>query len=88
MALPKDPPPNPIQCGNQDCDYGTPAGIPIWDLVLRAMELHTQQAHPAPPAPPGPARAASSHAKLEKLPRPTFSLLMTDSMGVNGNLKT
>ena len=72
-------PPNPIQCGNQACAYETPAGLPTWDHVLRAMELHNQQAHPAPPAAAGPARPAASHAKLEKLPRPTFSLLMTEA---------
>ena len=79
MAPPKDPPPNSIECGNRDCDCETLAGIPTWDLVLRALELHTQQAHPAPPGPPAQTRPASSNAKLEKLPRPTFSLLMTEA---------
>ena len=69
-------PPTPMECSNTGCEYVTPAGIPTWDLVLRVLELHTQQAHPAPPAQP---RTVSSSAKLEKLPRPTFSLLMTEA---------
>ena len=41
--------------------------------------LSSGASHPAPPGPPAQTRPASSNAKLEKLPRPTFSLLMTEA---------
>ena len=69
-------PPPPMECSNDDCDFTTPAGVPTWELVLRTLELHTQQKHPGPVT---QQNSVPSAAKLEKLPRPTFSLLMTEA---------
>ena len=45
--------------------------------TVTLITLHTQQAHPAP-APKAP-HAPAAIPKLEKLPRPTFTLNMTES---------
>ena len=68
--------PAPADCSKTDCHWTTPAGIPTWDLVLKALEIHTNTQHaPAPAVIPPP----KSAAKLEKLPRPTFTLQMTQA---------
>ena len=67
-------PPNPLECSNEDCDYKTPNGCPTWDLMVTLLTQHTQSVHGgAQLTQPGPGN------KLEKLPRPTFTLQMTES---------
>ena len=66
------PPPRPLPCSLEGCEYTTPEGTPNWDMMLNFLNIHAQTAHGiaghqnnAPVAAP---------ARLEKLPRPTFSL--------------
>ena len=67
-------PPNPLSCSNPDCDFTTPIGCPTWDLMVTLLSQHTQSVH-----------GSTQHSqpglgnKLEKLPRPTFDLQMTES---------
>ena len=67
--------PPPIQeCSALDCSYVTPTGIPTWELVTTHMTNHTNSCHQTVT----PASAQSS-SKLERLPRPTFSLGMSEA---------
>ena len=52
----------------------TPAGCPTWELVSNFLTQHTQAVHAG-----GPGQQAAQSGKLEKLPRPTFTLNMTES---------
>ena len=70
-------PPTPIPCSFPECTYTTPAGCPSWDLITKQLELHASTVHP-PHAGGGRAAQTSHHAKLESLPRPKFSLNMTE----------
>ena len=65
--------PNPITCSKDGCDFTTPPNIPNWELIIKALELHVQACH-ATPNHTGPV----SKEKLEKYPRPTFSLGMSE----------
>ena len=70
--------PTPLECSVNGCDYTTPAGAPTWDLMATFLTTHTQGAHSG-----GGGQAAQNQttnlSKLEKLPRPTFTLNMTES---------
>ena len=65
-------PPAPIPCSVPECPYITPTGVPTWDNVLALLGHHTQAVHPATPT-------QQSTSRLEKLPRPIFTLNMTES---------
>ena len=70
-----DPPPQQ-SCSAAGCTWTTPAGLPSWDLVIQLITTHTAAAHPGG----GGGSATGPHAaKLEKLPRPTFTLNMSES---------
>ena len=59
-----------------DCDFTTPPGVPTWELMVTLLTTHTQAVHGGGGAPhPAP----TNQSKLEKLPRPTFTLKMTES---------
>ena len=73
------PPPDPLQCQVPGCTYQTPANTPKWDLMFQIMQNHRQDAHPAPVQPAPAAAAGPAATKLERLPRPTFSLNMTEA---------
>ena len=67
-------PPNPLECSNPDCEFTTPNGCPTWELMVTLLTQHTQSVHG------GNTTAQSGQgSKLEKLPRPTFTLQMTES---------
>ena len=69
--------PAPIECSYPECDYKTPAGCPTWELMTKQLELHASSVHP-PPGGGGGHGHVSHKARLESLPRPKFSLNMTE----------
>ena len=69
------PAPAPLQCSVPDCDWETPAGTPTWEMCFNLLTLHTNAVHPE--ARPQPAAAAPARV-LAKLPRPVFTLEMTE----------
>lgn len=71
------PPPAQVSCSKTDCDFVTPEGTPTWELLNSFLTNHTNSCHPAPVAAPQGAGQPSS--KLEKLPRPVFTLGMSES---------
>jgi hypothetical protein len=68
------PPPAPLDCSVEDCYFKTAAGAPTWEIMVTLLTTHTQAVH-------GGSRqqTLSSQFMLEKLPRPTFTLNMTES---------
>ena len=68
------PPPTPLECSSADCEFKTPAGCPSWELMAGLLQTHSQTVHGGG----GPQQGTTS-SKLEKLPRPTFTLNMTES---------
>ena len=69
------PAPTPVQCPSTEYDWVTPAGVPTWDQMLRMLDMHAQMVHglSATGANPG-----NTDKKFEKLPRPSFTLNMTE----------
>ena len=67
--------PIPLQCSKVGCEFSTPANCPDWEKMVKLLELHTAAEHgPVPTqvrSAPGP--------KLETLPRPNFTLDMTQA---------
>ena len=60
----------------EDCDFKTAAGAPTWDILVTLLTTHTQAVHGGGVQPPA---LPTNHSKLEKLPRPTFTLNMSES---------
>ena len=71
------PAPAQVQCSKPDCDFVTPEGTPTWELLNSFLTNHTNSCHPTPTVPQPAAGQQSS--KLEKLPRPVFTLGMSES---------
>ena len=71
--------PTPIKCSAAGCSYETPAGCPNWDIMSKQLEIHATTVHPPPAGGPGQAHRLQHNAKLESLPRPKFSLNMTEA---------
>ena len=65
--------PTPIECTKQECTWTTPSNCPDWDKMVKLLELHTLAEHSTGAA------HASNTPKLEKLPRPSFQLEMTQA---------
>ena len=70
------PPPAPVKCSKPGCDFVTPEGAPTWELLNSFLTNHTSSCHQ--PAVPQPV-AGQQSSKLEKLPRPVFTLGMSES---------
>ena len=68
------PPPAPLSCSVTTCDYETPTGTPSWELMSTLLGQHTDAVHKGSTHP-----TTNQHVKLEKLPRPVFSLNMSES---------
>ena len=66
-------PPTPLQRQSPGCDWQTPSNTPSWEMMLQLLSLHDKNVHPAAQT-NGP-----STIKLERLPRPVFSLNMTEA---------
>ena len=71
-------PPAPVKCSSPGCEYETPPGCPNWDLITKQLEVHAATAHPPPAGAQGQSRR-THNAKLESLPRPQFTLNMTEA---------
>ena len=69
--------PAPIKCSVDGCQFVTPNNCPDWDKMLKTLELHTAAAHGVVTN-AAPANNPST-PRLEKLPRPTFTLDMSQS---------
>ena len=69
-------PPNPIQCSVPTCNFSTPENTPTWEMMTNLLKIHTDAVHRPPAAQVAP---GATSAKLEKLPRPKFSLEMTEA---------
>ena len=69
-------PPAPLQCQAPDCDYETPPNTPTWDQMMMLMTQHIQLQHPAPVQ---QQHACHTGSRLEKLPRPVFTLNMSEA---------
>ena len=61
--------PRPLACSVEECDFTTPEGTPTWDMMYNILSLHSQTVHGATGQ-----QQQQQQTKLEKLPRPTFSL--------------
>lgn len=70
------PPPPPLECSVTECLFTTPVGAPTWETMLTLLTTHTQAVHGGGGA---PQPAVPNPSRLEKLPRPTFTLKMTES---------
>ena len=64
----------PVECSVPDCDYVTPENL-TRELALSHLTLQTQAVHLINQ----PAAPAAVVSKLKKLPRPVFSLNMTEA---------
>ena len=69
------PAPAQVQCSKPGCDFVTPEGTPTWELLNSFLTNHTNSCHPTVPQP----AAGQQSSKLEKLPRPVFTLGMSES---------
>ena len=70
------PPPTPVQCSKPECNFVTPDGTPTWELINSFLTNHTNSCHSL--VIPQPV-AGHQSSKLEKLPRPVFTLGMSES---------
>ena len=66
------PPPQQV-CSKEAYDFTMPLNLPTWDLILKSLELHNQACHSSNTTAP-----SHEKQKLERLPRPTFNLGMTE----------
>ena len=69
--------PTPLKCSVDQCPFATPNNCPDWEKMLKILELHTAAAHGVATN-AAPANNPST-PRLEKLPRPTFTLDMSQS---------
>ena len=69
--------PTPLDCSKADCTWKTPANCPDWDKMIKMLELHVIAEHGG--SSNNSSSASSAAPKLEKLPRPTFQLEMSQA---------
>ena len=67
------PPPTPLTCSVTECQYTTPEATPTWEMMFNQLNLHTQAVHGVA-GHQAVAAPTPTTSKLEKLPRPTFTL--------------
>ena len=70
-------PPTPIECTKDGCSWTTPSNCPDWDKMVKLLELHTMAEHGSGTVAHG--SNSLNAPKLEKLPRPSFQLEMTQA---------
>ena len=71
-------PPVPLECTKEGCDWKTPVNCPDWEKMIKLLELHTIAEHGGTTRLQD-AGGASSAPRLEKLPRPSFTLDMSQN---------
>ena len=71
-------PPAPLDCTKAECDWKTPANCPDWDKMIKMLELHIVAQHGGQNS-TSASSAANLAPKLEKLPRPSFQLEMSQA---------
>ena len=64
-------PPPTMPCSSPGCTFETPASIPTYEYVIKALELHVQSAHSL--------QNRNNQTKREKPKRPTLCTNMTES---------
>ena len=67
-------PPPQMECSNEECEFSTPANIPSYELVLKALELHTMSVHSSQQS-----QTQTVSAKTEKPKRPSLSTGLSES---------
>ena len=65
-------PPPGIDCSDAECSYTTPANIPSYELILKALELHVKTAHTKQVS-------GQANQKTEKPKRPSISTGLSES---------
>jgi len=65
-------PPAQQQCTAPGCTYNTAEGIPTWELILRALEVHQKTTHPFNVG------AGGNTVKVDKKTRPAITPQMTE----------
>ena len=65
------PAPSPMECSFPECQFSTPQGVPTFELVIKALEIHVQTAHSQ--------RNQGIQAKAERPTRPNVKLGMNES---------
>ena len=71
------PAPTPLDCAKDGCPWKTPTNCPDWEKMIKMLEIHTIAEHGGSPS--QQASNSSNAPRLEKLPRPSFSLDMTQN---------
>ena len=69
--------PEPLDCLKTGCGYRTPEHCPDWNAMLQMLTIHTATEHGITPA--APTAAPMTNTKLERLPRPSFDLDMSQA---------
>ena len=67
-------PPLPMLCSNEECSYETPTGIQTYELVLKALDLHTQAVHRK-----STGSTQTVAVKTERPKRPSLSVGLSES---------
>ena len=66
-------PPSSMSCSSGTCEFSTPANIPTYDLVIKALELHVLTVHTRQ-------ENVQSHGpRTEKPKRPTVATGLSES---------
>ena len=71
------PPPAPLQCQVDGCQYATPANTPNWEMMCQLMQNHRQDRHGVVPVPA--AAAGPAQHKPAPVPRPQIDLHSTEA---------
>ena len=67
-------PPPPMLCSSEECSYETPSGIPTYELLMKALDLHIQAVHRRNN---GSTQAVA--VKTERPKRPSLSVGLSES---------
>ena len=73
-------PPCPLQWSALLCDFAMLEGIPNWEMMFNLLNIHSQAAHGVAEHQAAAPVTATATLRLEKLPRPIFSLNSSEAM--------